>query len=488
MAIVKKVDRKVLSAFILPLIITYGLTTFIFVMQFLWKYIDDIVGKGLEMSLVLQLVKLFAVIITPMSLPLAVLLASNMVIGDLAENNELTAFKASGISVIRVMSSLIVFSIVLAGSAFYFSNYVLPKVNLKFYALLYDIRKSKPALDIQEGVFYRGLSGFALKIDKKAADNQTLYGITVYDHSQNNGNKLLVLAEKGKISLSNTGQFLILELYNGKQYQYDFKRNKNNVDDNIQDEAMEMHFKSWRKVFDLNEFQMKRTDESLFKANQVMYSINQLKEQADSLNKDITSRWDNTYVTYNNLVPSNKKGIELLESNNINDTNKVAIINIDINDVYKRNFKSNTTTIANSTISNMIQTLESTEQDMGWRRAFYYSYVAEIYRKYSLSFACIVLLIVGGMMGAIVRKGGFGVPILVSVLYFVVFHVLNVTGEKLAKAEVIPMPIGMWLSTIVLLPLAIYLSYRTVNDANVFASNVFSSIKSKFKKKTTVNN
>ena len=123
MAIVKKVDKKVLSAFILPLIITYGLTTFIFVMQFLWKYIDDIVGKGLEMSLVLQLVKLFAVIITPMSLPLAVLLASNMVIGDLAESNELTAFKASGVSVLRVMASILVFSVVLAGSAFYFSNY-----------------------------------------------------------------------------------------------------------------------------------------------------------------------------------------------------------------------------------------------------------------------------------------------------------------------------------------------------------------------------
>ena len=198
-------------------------------------------------------------------------------------------------------------------------------------------------------------------------------------------------------------------------------------------------------------------------------------------------RWNVIYATYNNYVPTNKKGTIIEQPIIEEDTTTTSIINIDLNNVYNRNFTTGVTVKAQSSINAFIQSIQSTQEDMSWRKAFYYAYVAEIYRKYMLSFACIVLMIVGGMMGAIVRKGGFGVPILVSVLYFVVFHVLNVTGEKLAKAEVIPMPIGMWLSTIVLLPLAIYLSYRTVNDANVFSSNIFATIKAKFKKKENLN-
>src|SRR4051812_37334301 len=179
----KRVDKVVLGSFFVPLIITFGLTSFIFLMQFLWKYIDDIVGKGLEMSLLLQLIALFTLTIVPMALPLAILLASTMVIGTLGEDNELTAYKAGGLSLLRIMRSLIIFTIFLAFGAFYFSNTILPSVHLKFYSLLFDIRKQKPALDIKEGVFYRGISGFALKIHHKDPDNKTLYGIMVYDHS-----------------------------------------------------------------------------------------------------------------------------------------------------------------------------------------------------------------------------------------------------------------------------------------------------------------
>ena len=241
----KKLDKVVIRSYILPLVITYLLTTFIFVMQFLWKYIDDIVGKGLELSLIAKLVVLFAIIILPMALPLAVLLASTMVIGNLAESNELTAYKASGISLIRVMFGLIFSALLMAIFFFYFSNRISPYVNLKFYTLLYDIRKQKPALDITEGVFYRGISNFAIKVKKKDKDNKTLYDIIVYDHT-NSDNNSIVTAKKGEVLLSNTGQYLILNLYEGSQYQ--FKPNINKQDGSVK-EMTQLSFKKWRKIF-----------------------------------------------------------------------------------------------------------------------------------------------------------------------------------------------------------------------------------------------
>ena len=228
------------------MLVTFLISLFVLLMQFLWKYIDDIVGKGLELNLVFNLVILFAIIILPMALPLAILLASTMVMGNLAETNELTAYKSCGVSLLRVMRSLIVISIFMAIFAFYFSNRISPYVNLKFFTLLYDIRKQKPALDIKEDVFYRGISSFAIKIDKKGKDNQTLYGILVYDHSSGSGNDVIVTAKKGEIKLSNTGQYLILTLYEGNQYQFQQRKNKQ---DNSKKEMTKMYLKKWRKIF-----------------------------------------------------------------------------------------------------------------------------------------------------------------------------------------------------------------------------------------------
>lgn len=472
---IKRIDRVVLGSFILPLIITFALTTFIFMMQFLWKYIDDFVGKGLDNSLLFKLVGLFMLTIIPMALPLAILLASTMVIGTLGENNELTAYKTGGLSLVRIMGSLIVFTFFLAIGAFYFSNTILPKVHLKFYSLLYDIRKQKPALDIKEGVFYRGISGFALKIKHKDEDNKTLYGIVVYDHTQGKGNDNLVLADKGEIALSNTGEHLILTLYNGKQYQDIQKRNS--LQQSSMSEQTIMEFKQWRKVFDLKEFKMTRTDQSLFKSHFIMYNASQLMQEADSINREMSKRIEDTKSTSSNYFAG------LRNTDTLGDERSIKIPpKISIQDVYQRNITANCLSVSLSNLQTIKNYVEMTKSELNYKKSTLVNLYCEWYRKFSLSFACIVLLFVGCAMGAIVRKGGFGVPILIAVLYFVLFHVLNVTGEKLAKGMIIPPFAGMWLSTLVLLPLALFLTYKANNDSVVFRGEWYGNLGQKFKR------
>ncbi len=473
----KRVDRVVLGSFIVPLIITFGLTSFIFMMQFLWKYIDDIVGKGLETSLLLKLIGLFTLTIIPMALPLAVLLASTMVIGTLGENNELTAYKTGGLSLLRTMGSLIVFTIFLSFGAFYFSNNILPKVHLKFYSLLFDIRKQKPALDIKEGVFYRGISGFAIKVHHKDADNKTLYGIMVYDHSQGKGNDNVVLADKGDVALSNTGDHLILTLYNGKQYQ-DVKKRNSTLEENKSEQTI-MEFKQWRKIFDLREFKMIRTDQSLFKTHFIMFNASQLMYEADSTRKDIEKRLDEIRLNNSSYFSSQKK-----IPDSISILLKTIPTKLDIKNVFKRNITQNCLSMSQSNLQSLIGYTQMAITDLDFKQTNYVNYYCEWYRKFSLSFACLVLLFVGCAMGAIVRKGGFGMPILIAVLYFVLFHVLNVIGEKLAKGLIIPPFAGMWLASLVLLPIALFLTYKANNDSVVFRGewygNSYQSLKNKF--------
>ncbi|MBK9328654.1 MAG: LptF/LptG family permease [Sphingobacteriales bacterium] len=381
----KRVDRVVLGSFIVPLIITFGLTTFIFMMQFLWKYIDDIVGKGLETSLLLKLVGLFSLTIVPMALPLAILLASTMVIGTLGENSELTAYKAGGLSLIRTMGSLIVFTVFLAAAAFYFSNTLLPQVHLRFYSLLYDIRKQKPALDIKEGVFYRGISGFALKIQHKDPDNKTLYGIIVYDHSQGRGNDNVVLADKGDIALNNTGDHLILTLYNGKQYQ-DVRKRAGGSPDDVPEQTV-MEFKQWRKVFDLREFKMTRTDQSLFKTNFIMFSASQLLQEADSLKRDMLKRVEDISKNNSVYLSSLKPSIDTLKP-----IDTVHYSKVNIRNVFKRNITRSCLSVTTGNVQGLINNTNASESQLAFKQLNYVNYYCEMYRKFSLSFACLVLL------------------------------------------------------------------------------------------------
>jgi lipopolysaccharide export system permease protein len=264
---------------------TFAVVMFILLMQFVWKYIDDFVGKGLEWHLILELMFYVSVTLVPMALPLAILLASIMTFGNLAESYELTALKSAGMSLQKVMKPLTITTVLMAIGAFLFANYVLPVANLKMGTLLYDITHQKPSLDIKEGIFYKGIQDFTIKVAKKDASKNTLYNILIYDHTQRQGNNKVVMAKEGNMKMSADENFLLITLKNGNSYEEVVSQNNKGFKP-----LTRTSFKEETIVMDMRDFKMIRTDESLFKDNYQMMNVTQLDNEIDTLKKDEQER------------------------------------------------------------------------------------------------------------------------------------------------------------------------------------------------------
>ena len=264
----KKLTLLVLRAFAGPMVITFIISLFVLLMQFLWKYIDDLVGKGIDTVIIIKLMVYVSVTLVPLALPLSLLLSSLMTFGNLAEHFEITACKSAGVSLQRIMRPLIITAFLICGSAFYFSNYILPIANLKMNALLYDVRQQKPALLIKEGIFYNGIDGYSIRVGKKESDGQTLRNIMIYDHSENRGNTKLILAESGKMAMSNDERYLLLYLSKGSSYE-----ERENKPGRSSRPLMRSEFEEELVRFDLSSFKMTRTNEQLFKDNYPMHNL-----------------------------------------------------------------------------------------------------------------------------------------------------------------------------------------------------------------------
>ncbi len=474
---IKKIDGIVFKAFIGPLIFTFLISEFIFLMQFLWKYIDDLVGKGLEFNLIMQLLVLFSFKVLPLALPLSILLSSTMTMGNFGENNELVASKASGISTLRVMGSLIAFVTFLSIGAYFFSNKVLPYTNLKFMTLLMDIRRHKPALDIKEGVFYKGISGFTLKIGKKSPNNTTIYDIIVYDHSSGYGNDNVIMADRGEMALSADQRYMIFELYNGRQYHDTRKRGKNY--EKLYEQNV-VEFKYYRKIFDLKEFKLNRSDGTLFKGYHEMLDSRQLRNEIDSMNRELAkipksiNDFNKTYLAYSKPKPDSIKTDETLRP--VHDSISLSSI---INDSIPSQV---VVQAAITNVSSMMSYIDMQISDVALKKFYIQKFQVELNKKFMLSFACVILLLIGGSMGAIVRKGGLGMPILISACFYMLFHIFNMIGDKLAYSEVVSAFTGAWLPTLVLLPIALWLTYQATNDSNVVKKETYTRLLSVFGK------
>lgn len=480
---IKKIDGIVFKAFIGPLLFTFAISEFIFLMQFLWKYIDDLVGKGLEFNIILQLLGLFSFKVIPMALPLAILLSSTMTMGNFGENNELVAAKASGISTLRVMGSLIAFVMLLSIGAYYFSNQILPSTNLKFMSLLTDIRRHKPALDIREGVFYKGINGYTLKIDKKSPNNTSIYDIILYDHSSGFGNDNVIMADKGEMALSADQRYMIFELFNGRQYQETRKRGKNFeklYEQNI------IEFKYYRKIFDLKEFKMNRAGNNLYKGYFELLNSEQLRHEIDSMQKDVVkipasmNEYNRNFVLYSKVYEKEKVQETPISIDSLaKDTVKIDSI------LYGNQLTEIIVNSALNNVSSMQSYVDMQKSDNEMRLQYIQKFKVELNKKFMLSFACIILLLIGGSMGAIVRKGGLGMPILISTCFYMLFHVLNMIGDKLAYNMVVAPGIGAWLPSIVLFPIAIWLTFEATMDSNTLKKEsyvkIFNTIKKSFK-------
>jgi lipopolysaccharide export system permease protein len=450
-------------------------------MQFLWKYVDDLVGKGLSFGVLSELLLYASATFIPLALPLAILLASLMTFGNLGENYELTALKSSGISLWKIMYPLIVLIITISIVAFFYSNISLPYFNWKFRSLLYDIQQQRPELQIKEGVYYNGIEGYSIKIGKKEAGTNLLFNLKIYDHTENNGNVCVTTADSGYIKMTSDKRFLMITLINGESYidmpedqkhrfnkkSYPFRRDK---------------FEQQIVNIPLEGFDFERTEEGLFRNNYQMMNLKQLTYATDSMWKDIyaDSRSLKNSILNGNLYPniitnykdtSKKQSISKYNRNirvlfySLNEQDKLMALNSAL--VEARNAKSSISTETQVRLSKMIRLKK---HEIEW------------HKKFTLSLACIIFFFIGAPLGAIIRKGGLGLPLVISVIFFILYYIISLTGEKMARESFWTAWRGVWFSSMLLLPIGIFLTYKATNDSSILNLDSYYKIIDKIKK------
>lgn len=458
----KKLDLFIIKAYIGPFILTFFITLFIFEMQFLWNYLEDMVGKGLEAKILAELFAFASANLVVMALPLAVLLSSIMTLGNLGENYELVAMKSSGISLSRIMRPLLVFTLFLSVLAFFHSNYVMPVANLRFKTLLYDVMHQRPALEFKPGVFYKGIDGFVIRIKDKDDDGQNMQGIQIYDHSKRDGNRSIILADHGKMAMSADKRYLIFEMFDVKQYQENQGKNHPFTYSEIDEHTIR---------FDLSEFQFNRTDEDLFKDHYEMLNLKQLQSSMDTLNSKLNIRLDDFRSSMNNRLQI-YSDTNLAVLTTLQDTLVGTEILEGLNVKEKTGLYATAINIARSSRT-YAQSIED-EKQMRQKRINLHK--IEWHKKFTLSFACIVLFFIGAPLGAIIRKGGLGMPVVFSILIFILYHIISMSGMKMVKEGAIPAFIGMWLSTAVLVPIGAFLTYKATTDSVLLDSTFYNTI------------
>lgn len=566
----KKIDKLVFGSFIGPFLLTLIVVDFILLLVTLLKYFDQIMGKGLSLSVFGELIFYFSVSSSPDAFPLAVLLSSIMTFGNLGEHSELTAVKSSGISLVRSLLPIFIFVLMLTGFTYYSNTELVPKINLKTYSLLWDMRTKKPALDIKEGVFYDGIPGYSIKVNEKAGDEK-LKDIIIYDHVGNNGtgNRNVILADSGLMYSFMNQRYMALELFNGIRYEEAYKEKYQDRVDGGQFKRDE--FDQNKIVFDLSSFDMNNTDKSLFRRSRLVQTRNDLKVGVDSMQRDfyvgqerMFSDVSNTFRYHfarKNVVPkelSAKRSFydslrnsrrppepELTQEDSLaalnasqekelntpearraarqerviskpasEEVKEAKVAGFDSKRVVTRKFRvytkeenlakfyatfNDTTKNASNTkeisalshginnsrtmrnlLKNRASSLEALKRD---QRKFLVTKNQQVAR----SLACMIMFLIGAPIGAIIKKGGLGLPVIVSVIFFLIYYTLNTTGDKWGKEGVFDPAVAVWISNAILLPFGLFFLRQARNDARLFESDVYHvwwlRIKTVFKKK-----
>jgi lipopolysaccharide export system permease protein len=465
---VKRLHRFIILSFLGPLVLTFFITTFILLMQFLWKWIDDLAGKGLSISVIAELLLYVSASLVPMALPLAILLSSIMTFGNLGENYELTALKSSGISLQRIMSPLIFFVIGISLLAFFFSNNVMPYANLKMQSLLYDVTQKRPEFNIREGIFYNGIDNYSIKIGHRDNRTNLLHDIKIYDHTEARGNLNVTTADSGYMKMTADSN-LVFTLMNG--YMYSELTTDRNTRIKKSYPARRDHFDKQDIVFSLSGFNLSRTDENLFKGGYKMMNLKQLTQTTDSLYTEYNAAKKQFYkevvvTNYFRTDPVYKKTL-------FKDTvvlHRARLKSLNMDSLYesfdmqgKRTLITQALNLARATSGHIVAQKDNfLNKTRKIRR-----HEIEWHRKFTLSFACLVFFFIGAPLGAIIRRGGLGMPVVVSIVFFVIYYVVSISGEKFARESVMPAFEGMWLSSFLLLPLGVFLTYKATSDSAV---------------------
>lgn len=574
----KKLDKLVLGSFLGPFLLTFLVVDFILLIVNMLKYFDEIFGKGLGFWIYAELIGYFVISISPMALPLAMLLSSLMAFGNLGEHFELTAIKGSGISLTRAMRPIGIFAVGLTILAYLSNNYLVPKVNLKTFSLLYDIRMKTPSLDIKEGVFYSGIPNFSIKVNQKL-DDVRLKDILIYNHAEGQGNLNVTLADSGRMETFNNDTYMRLTLYAGESYK------ESRSTRGISEAPVEFSRTSFQEnvmVFDLSAFQLNRTPENQWSTNRAIKTIEEIQYGLDSLHLIVNDLKYQNFITAASIYPFFTKNRKLnpsseilvekarfdtlrririlqeqaledsidsvnrevledstrlntstnaplengtvvietilpdsvlllrkrLKKREMNEPDSSAIQNVQVDSVivpvsnslkfrteplslkekalldsmfYERGYISNAYTLALNNARNLKNSFNVKMSQVDGQVREFRRYEIAWYQKYSQAIACFIMFLIGAPLGAIIKKGGLGMPVLISILFFIFFYMLTITGEKWAKEGVTDPLFGTIFSNLCLLPFGLFFLRQARKDARLFESDFYAGIQKKLR-------
>jgi lipopolysaccharide export system permease protein len=452
----KVLHSYLLKAYLPPFFLTLFIGVFVFFLIQVFTYLDDIVGKGMEPWVLCQFFGYTFLSFIPVAMPLAVLLSSIMTFGNLAENYELAAMKSSGLSLFKIMRPIFVFILFLAAFTFAFNNFTLPHIMLKSARLLWDIRQAKPTLSIKEGIYYSQLDGYSIKVGNKSKDGQTLYNLSIYDHSDGMGNNVQLYADSGKMKTSVDTNYLQLQLKNGYRYENVMQEEQHKRTRPL----MQLIYKELNINVDMSSFKMKNTEEALFNNNYQMMDIWQISNEVDTMNLDISKKHHDLYRQFSNYFLTRTLRTASLEK----PTQPVLTFYSTLNkDEYLRSIENTKNLVRSS--SSFIDSINDEIIGIEYKKL---EFLVGWHKKITVSFACIILFFVGASLGAIIRKGGMGLPVVVAVLFFLLYYIVSIIYERLVLEGVYTIVFGSWFPLLLFLPLGIFLTYKAARDSALF--------------------
>ena len=476
----KRLYSFMLQTFLPLFLMTFGICLFIVLMQFLWRSIDDMVGKGLGIPVLGEMLLYAALNLVPMALPLAILLSSLMTFGNLGERLELLAMKAAGVSLIRIMRPLLITIGIISIGAFFFQNYAMPVVQTKLYSLLWSMRQKSPELDIPESAFYGDIPGYNVYVKKKDP-NGLLKEMMIYDYSRGFNNAAVIVADSGRLKTSDDKLFLVLSLFNGEAFE-NMARNQQAASAKKTAAPYRRETFSSRDILIELNTNFVRTDESIMQNHFMSKKIADLQHSIDSMTTKLDSvRQVNSQSVYEGSYKRSLSKPNQMPELAANETPTLPAPRIQpsahrFDSLYQAEAPDKMATI----ISRSKSSLEGMKADYFFRAATISDesykvrrHLTEWHQKFTLSFACLVFFFVGAPLGAIIRKGGLGMPVVISVILFIFYYIINNIGFKMARDGVWPAWQGMWLSSFVLTPLGVFLTYKAVRDSTILNSDTY---------------
>ncbi|MDI9879711.1 LptF/LptG family permease [Flectobacillus longus] len=466
----KKLDKLILKAFWGPFLLTLTVVIFIFLMRLIVVYFADLFGKDLGVELYFELFFYFSLITIPIALPLAMLISMLMTFGKLGEFFELTAIKSAGISISRALRPMFAVAVLVAGFSFWFNNVLWPWANLKGYRLLYDIKTTKTTLNIKEGIFYNELPGYSIKVNKKFPNGKSLKGVIIYDHSKNDGNKHVTIADSALMYTIMDKQYLVFELYNGHDYVDDADRSSGADATDFVSHS----FSKSKVVMSMSAFDMHKTEEDQFKHHQIMRNVLQLGKDADSLSRLTTDYRKNFFEAAKSYYIYSLKTLPAT----ITPEQKAIMKNQGdwVGKIIKKKIKPNPyehLDFAVSQAKNMISfaesnvfTLTAKNEDLRKTNWFWH-------QKFTDSVAIFVMFLIGAPLGAIIKKGGFGMPVVVAIFFFILSYVMTQQGKKLSEEGKVMVQVGAWTSNLILFSIGMYFFNKARHDSRLFESDVY---------------